>query len=400
MSSTLQRACAAFSPILVLLSSACGNSNPESASGPSCQQLLPECLSFQKSCLNGPNGGECVRCEKGEWVDQTGACIAVEGKATHHDFAEFTVKAGTEIRGLCQSWSLNNSEELWVSAVEFEQNVRSHHSIWTFAPPDAFPGPDGVWTCADRNYNELVSTLAGGILYAQSTQTEYEIQRFPSGAAVRVPPYSVVIGDVHLLNSSAQDVTGRAQLTLYSRPKSEVEIPLTPFEFDFHDLTIPARSRTRVSAECDLQKVFQNGLGIPFDMKIHYVLPHTHEYGTRFFIELAGGPRDGTTVIDSRGFQEEARGRFFEPPIETLGAHGLRFGCEYDNPTDKTLHYGWDEEMCQGLAFAESRIAFQGAVLEGESKGTNAEGMAEYTGPCEILAVEWEHDKPGGKPPE
>lgn len=382
-------------PLAIPLLLGCGGGTPTESP---CTHRLAECLSFQQTCVVNAGVAECQHCPAGHWANTDGSCVALTGEAIHHEFTTFTVKAGEEIRGLCQSWSLNNPEELWVSAVEFAQNLRSHHSIWTFAPPEEFPGPDGVWECAERNYNELVGTLAGGVLYAQSTQTEYEIQRFPTGSAVRIPPYSMIVGDVHLLNSGVEDVTGSHKLTIYTRPRAEVTVPLVPFQFDFHDLAIPAKSRTRVSTTCEVGRLYNDHFASPFDMKVHYLLPHTHEYGRRFFAEAVGGPAHGAVLIDARGFQEEARGRFYDPPIDISGAESLRFGCEYENTTDSMLEYGYDQEMCQALGFAEAKVAFLGIVNESSALGVE-DGMNQLTGPCELLAVEWNHDKPGGDPP-
>ncbi|HSO00618.1 MAG TPA: hypothetical protein VLS89_20140, partial [Candidatus Nanopelagicales bacterium] len=238
---------AVFRAAALVLAAGCGADEPAPAGDP-CAEILPDCLSTQMTCAVRDGAAQCEDCPQGNYVRNDGKCEALGGTATTHEFTEFTVKAGEEIKGLCQSWTIGNAEELWVNAVELTQDQRSHHSIWTFVPQNQFAGPDGVWPCADRNYNELVGTLAGGVLYAQSTQAVHEVQRFPEGSAIRIPPYSKIIGDVHLLNTTGQDVTGNARLSLYSIPKSDVSVSLVPFEMAYRDLKIPPHAKSRFGA--------------------------------------------------------------------------------------------------------------------------------------------------------
>ncbi len=312
-----------------------------------------------------------------------------------HDFADFTTGPGEERLGQCQSWTLNNPEDLWVSAVELYQDEASHHSNWTFAPSDMFDGPDGVWTCKDRGYSQVSAALSGGVLYAQSTQAVKEVQKFPNGAAVRIPAYSRIIGDVHLLNTTAESKTGHASLSIYSIPESEVKVKLVPFHLTFETLDIPAKSRSRFEADCDLTQA----AGGPLDMSVYYALPHTHALGVRNYFGPVGGPLDGQFLMDVSGFNSEARGIMYEPPPAIDGATGMRFGCEFENPRDEVVHWGFDDqEMCEMLGFSDASFVFEASVNVLEEP-TMVDGMPRYTGKCDILAVPWDHNKPGGPPP-
>jgi hypothetical protein len=157
--------------LLVALLSGCESEplSPLPVPGPDCASLEEQCAADQKVCVESNGEGQCQACPSGQYAAPTGTCQALPGTANLHDFATFSVDAGTEIRGLCQSWTIGNEEDLWINAVELTQDELSHHSIWTFVPEDQFTGPDGVWPCKERNYNELQGTLAGGVLYAQST---------------------------------------------------------------------------------------------------------------------------------------------------------------------------------------------------------------------------------------
>ena len=361
-------------------------------SGP-CAAKMSECLGDQRACVadEGGKSAHCELCPESEYASpESGSCTAIEGKKYGHDFAEFTSQPGEEVLGLCQSWTLNNDEEIWVNTVEMAQDEASHHSNWMYMPDTLFEGPDGVWPCDERHYSQSAAVLQGGVLYAQSTQATKEVQRFPGHAAYRIPPHARVIGDVHLLNVTNQPITGHARLNIYGMPSDEVKIKLAPFHLSFETLDIPPHARSRTSAECLLEDQFQNVLSSPVKMKVYYLLPHTHGLGTRFFIDVIGGPSDGKSVLDVLGPPGEARGRGYDPPFDLAGMKGLRFGCEFDNPRAEAVHWGFgDQEMCEVLGFAEMRAAFESIVDAPKAAGADGEVQL-YSGPCATpLFVPW-----------
>jgi hypothetical protein len=377
---------------ICLLVAACGDSataplaTPDAPSGDDgCAALLAECLVDQQICVPGP--ARCQSCPAGQYAATTGRCEPLSGATRSHTFPENTVRAGSEVLGMCRSWTVGNDEELWVSAVEFEQNEQSHHSNWTFVPEGFFDGPDGIWRCADRDYHQLTAALAGGVLYAQSTQAVREVQRFPNGAAIRLPARARIIGDIHLLNTTERDATGNVKITLYTVPRDEVRVRLAPFHLDYHALDIPPASVSRFTGDCDLSQSWMNLTGGAPNAKIYYILPHTHALGSRFFVELRGGPSDGVRLMDIRGFGGEARGRAYDPPIDISGASGFRFGCEFDNPRAVSVGWGFgDQEMCEMLGFAESPVIFESRVSQTTPAGSDGATQL-FGGPCETLAV-------------
>jgi hypothetical protein len=237
--------------------------------------------------------------------------------------------------------------------------------------------------------------VVGGVLYAQSTQARREVQKFPDGVAVRIAPYSKVISAVHTLNVTQAEVSGHIRLSIYTIPTDTVSVKLAPFHLTYNELDIPPRSKARFSGTCELASHYQKAGSAGFDAKIYWILPHTHALGSRFFAELTGGTNE-QSLIDISGFNSEARGRTYNPPIDTAGATGMRFGCEFDNPRDENVVWGFgDQEMCELLGFAESPIAFESTISTYESEG-NEGSVQRFTGPCSTLAFGWAQDKPGG----
>jgi len=348
------------------------------------------CIVTQDACSMASGTASCVPCDPGTRVDPSGACALLSGTAMRHSFPEQEVTAGGELSGLCRSWTLNNEEEIWVSAVQLEQDELSHHSNWTFVPDAAYPGEDGIWPCAERGYDQLGAALMGGVLYAQSTQAAYEVQAFQEGAAIRLPPHARIISDIHILNTTTEDHRGNVDFTIYAIPRADVRIALVPFHIDYHALDIPARSDARFVADCTLRPDFLDSLaGAPFYLRLHYALPHTHALGTRVFLEAVGGAHDGEMIIDVSGYNGEARGRLYDPPMDLSDIEGLRFGCEFQNPTTESVGYGiGDQEMCEMLGFIESPVAFETRVEERTTLPED-DGMPVFGGPCSTFVIPW-----------
>jgi hypothetical protein len=378
---------------------ACGDSDATGASGVDdrCKTIAAECIAKQQGCVDDAALVRCEPCAEGKYAAPSGRCEIIPGHRVSNDFAEFTVQSGEEVLDLCQSWTLNNAEQIWVNAVEMKQDAASHHSNWTFVPDNLYVGPDGVWPCKDRDYRQLNAALSGGVLYAQSTQAAKEVQKFPAGVALRIPPYARVIGDVHLLNASAASNTGHVRLSLYTLSAADVAVKLVPFHLTYKGLNIPPRATSRFTGACAVGEQFPNAT---LAMKVHYILPHTHAMASRFFVNVLGGPRDGESIIEVKGFTSEPHGLAYDPPIDMQGANGYRFGCEYANPRAESVGWGFgDQEMCELLGFADSAYAFESTINDSELAGTEA-GLQLFTGPCSTVAFPWNHDKPGGTGPQ
>lgn len=349
------------------------------------------CIVNQRSCTLLGGIPTCMPCETGTRVNTEGVCAPLAGTPLTHAFPEIAIEVGGEISGRCRSWTLNNEEEIWVNAVELSQDELSHHSNWTFVPDTAYVGDDGIWPCAERGYDQLGAALMGGVLYAQSTQASHEVQAFAAGAAIRLPPHVRIISDIHILNTTTAANTGNTELTLYTIPRSDVRVALVPFHIEYHALDIPARSDARFRADCELLPDIESALAgsSPFFLRMHYALPHTHALGTRVFLEAVGGAHDGEMILDVDGYNGEARGRLFDPPLELSDITGFRFGCEFQNPRDESVGYGiGDQEMCEMLGFIESPVAFESRVST-RTDLPSEDGMPVFGGACSNVVIPW-----------
>lgn len=298
-----------------------------------------------------------------------------------HTFPAIAVAPGDDIQNVCQSWTLNNPEPLWVSAVVMDADEGWHHSNWMFVPETEFEGPDGTWPCTERSFNEISGALAGGaVFFAQSTQSTHEEMRFPAGAAYQIPPYSRVIGSVHLINFGAAPLSSALTFTIESLPAGEVTTPLYPLAIDNRGIRVGPRSASSSVTECDFA-TFRGGM---IDWSIYYVLPHYHAFATGWTLEVMGGPRDGEVVYSTSLDIGDPLGAALEPPLDLSGATGLRMRCEYMNTTDTEVGYGAlaSDEMCVMLAYTTAGVALAGQATTESGTRTLPDGSEEITSDC------------------
>ncbi|MFT7583177.1 MAG: hypothetical protein ACI9MR_004863, partial [Myxococcota bacterium] len=268
-------------------------------------------------------------------------------------------------------------------------------SNWFFVPEDFKQWPTEPWkNCYGGGFGEIDAALAGGVLYAQSTQVRFELQKFQTGAAVRIPPRSRIIGATHLLNIQPEALTTGLDMAIYTVDPTEVTAKLSPAQLVYHDLAIPAGERSVVGGTCDLEAEQQKLFQTPLDMKIHYVLPHYHALGDSFSLTIVGGPRDGEQLVDLGAFDSsDPFGRVFDPPVDLTGATGLSFKCGFDNPTSDVVQWGiGDQEMCEALMFVESPMAFSASINE-TSDISELGGLEYHTGSCGVLAFPFSQEK-------
>jgi hypothetical protein len=290
--------------------------------------------------------------------------------------------AGQESTALCQSATLNNDEPLYVNAVHMQTGPGWHHSNWFFVPEGMYQGADGTWVCRDRNFDTLEAGLAGGVLFAQSTQASEEVQKFQPGVAVVIPPRSRIVGDIHLLNAADTAYSTAITLDLQPIAASAVTTELQPATLIYFDLDIPAQQRSRFAGTCDLSDLY----GGPLDFRVHYVLPHYHGLGESLRLEAAGGDREGQVIYEKTSAVGEPLGGAIEPPFDLSGAGGMRFSCTFDNRSDASVGWGiGDQEMCVVLAFVDSAWKWIGAVQEETALISVEDGLNDYEGPCRML---------------
>jgi hypothetical protein len=291
---------------------------------------------------------------------------------TYH-FGPFALAPGEERAGDCVSAALNNDEPLYINAVELTTQSGFHHSNWFWVPENTFPGPDGIWDCNSRNYDEVVAGANGGVLFAQSTQSVSERQQFPPGIVIPIPPRATIVAGVHTLNASDEPLNTALDLEITPVAADAVVTKLVAMAITYEPLALPPRRQSSFTVECELAELHQRVMGRPLDFKLYYALPHYHDLGRGIDLVATGGPSGDTTILSSNSSIGEPLGRGFEPAFSMEGYSGIRFSCRFENPRDTTVRWGLgDGEMCVVQAFTDSTYKWAGGARD-NNPGTIAD---------------------------
>jgi hypothetical protein len=265
-----------------------------------------------------------------------------------HTFDPIPVESGAE-EYVCQSWTIGNDEPLYVNAVQQVNDGGWHHSNWFFVPEGAFVGEDGTWNCRDRGFREVAAAAQGGVIFAQSTQSFEEVQRFPQGTAIVVPPRSKIIGNIHLFNAAASRIDSSLTMGFETIEEEELEVKLREVSFSNGDIAIPPQRQSRWTQTCDLSDI------VGESYTFYYVLGHYHQWGNYFKLSFVDDVGNERPIVEFGSSAGDNLGVTIDPPRNSEGAKHLRYECGYNNTTDDVLRYrnSSEGEMCVFLAYID-----------------------------------------------
>ncbi len=307
-------------------------------------------------------------------LEQCSTAPDIAGRLTHN-FGDYSLNPHQEVASQCVAWTLNNDEALYVNEVILSNGGGYHHSNWFVVPEDLYPGEDGYFRCRDRDFEELASAVSGTVIFAQSTQSLSEQQQLARGAVIKIPPRHKIVAGVHMLNLQAREHETFLRMSLGLVHPADVDVVLSPFRMTYYSLDLPPLADSRFTTECDMTTPFSNVAGRPLDLRLYWVLPHYHELGNHFRVEVIGGEHDGMLIHSLDTFNAEPNGKALDPPLDLSGATGLRLTCGFTNPREVPVGWGiGDQEMCVMLGLADSEVmmdlfAAGDNIVDGEVDG-------------------------------
>lgn len=308
-------------------------------------------------------------------------------------FGPITIPAGTEDTGKCVQLTLHNDQPLYVNQVELTTGAGFHHSNWLYVPEHVFPGPDGIFTCDDRSYDQVSAGILGGVFFAQSTQAPHETQTFPAGVALKVPAHSKLVAQIHLLNTGDEDLVLRPDIKVTPIAEVEATTLMASVTFEYHPLGLPPNKQSKFSVECDLTERPEQLAAKP-DFKLYYALAHYHEWGTELTIEAVKPTGEAATIYTTKNRVGDVLGGMLDPQFSMAGYTKLRLTCGYYNNTNATLYYGNGQgEMCIFNAFSDAPYSWAGGALDSGDPGTGSDvgGVMSFSRPCQVYAIDASH---------
>ena len=314
-------------------------------------------------------------------------------------FGPYTLAPSEEITNQCVQITLNNDVDVYVNAVELTTGPGFHHSNWVWVPEGVFHGPnwngfnssvdDGTFMCADRAFDQAIAVIkGGGVLFAQSTQSQHDVQQFGDGVVIRIPAHSKLMSTIHLLNPGDSALNLTPSISITGLPMAKVQTTLAGMSFENHALALPPNARSSFSVDCDLSMPPNGAQWPPVTFKMYYALAHYHQMGTAMTIEAVKPDNTSTTMFTTTAMVGDALGGPVSPVFDMTGYARLRFTCEYYNNTASTIVWGnGGEEMCVFLAFSDSPDNWGGGVPVDSAAGTptNVNGVWQFTHHCDSI---------------
>jgi hypothetical protein len=237
--------------------------------------------------------------------------------------SDWTLSPGTE---KYQCARLTVSEDIYIAEFDAIGPLGTHHTVLTVGEPN---GADGSFPCD-------TGTNADAMIYGSGVGTNPI--KFPSGVAMKVAAGQQLLINLHLFNTSDQELTGTsgtlARLVPASAVQNEAEVILAGKTFT---LSVPPGPSTSTGT-CAM-----NG-----DVTLFAVGPHMHQMGTHLKV-TANSSTAGSQVIHDAAYN------FFEQRVEVMSqsvamsqGDTVQIECTYNNTSSSTIAFGEssNEEMC------------------------------------------------------
>jgi hypothetical protein len=305
------------------------------------------------------------------------------------EFGPYDLTAGQELNDDCIQITLDNDAPIYVSSFELTTGPGFHHSNWFYVPEFVFDGPDGTFSCNERDFDPAIAAFKGGVLFAQSTQSPHEIQAFPPGVVVKIPAKQKIVAQLHLLNATDDALTIHPSFEMGLTAEADVATQLAGISFEDQALGLPPAMRSKFSVECDLDPTSEQIFHRAPDFHIYYALAHYHSLGTGMLVEAVKPDETAATIFSTSNHVGDALGAPIDPTFDMAGYTKIRFTCEYDNPRADTVRWGvGDQEMCVFLAFSDSTYNWGGGVTSEDDPGAGVDdnGVMSFTHGCAVYA--------------
>lgn len=306
------------------------------------------------------------------------------------EFGPYDLAGGEEVTEDCVQITLHNETYIYINSVELTTGPGFHHSNWFYVPETTFAGEDGTYKCDDRNFNEPVAAIFGGVLFAQSTQAPHEVQKFPDGVVIKIPPHAKIVTQIHLLNPTDEALTVRPKIGVQPIAESEVTTLMAGISFQNQSLQLAPSSQSRFTTTCEIGQKHREIFGRDPDFKIYYALAHYHELATKLTIEAVKDNGDAAMIYSTEHNVGDVLGGMLDPQFSMSGYTKLRMSCEFTNPRADTVRWGnGNGEMCVFLAFSDSTYNWGGGVNDESiqpTRGADEGSMQTFDTPCAVFA--------------
>lgn len=244
----------------------------------------------------------------------------------------FTIPPHSE-RLVCMKIPFDSEQDLYVQKSDAYQAEGGHHMLGFYLESNE----EGASIAGEPHECDESDMGNGGLrMLGVGTASGSGIE-LPEGVAFRIPAGVTIVSQSHYVNPTDEELTAQDALNLEVVPKSEVEDLAGAFtELDL-SFELPPRETVSRTVDCTM----------PVDgVRVPWMLPHMHEFGTHYKIELVRGSGE-RSVLWEGDWQASFRDDF---PIITFDDLVLNSDdrvvthCTWENTTDEPMIF--PTEMC------------------------------------------------------
>ena len=254
--------------------------------------------------------------------------LATPERGFQVETAGMWIEPGDDVR-MCEVVVLpgDSHERFYVNRIQSALSARAEDLVVRAAEP----GSDTA-AIMDRGAS-LPCTRAGEAFGEQLSDVlrsrgHYSDERFTPGAGkVFVGGHKLVV-EYHYVNDSKEAAFAKAKLAFHVVDSDKVQHLVHTASFDNFTIYTPPNGQSSHLGECRVRD----------EIVVSDLIRRTQRFGTDFKVWLVGGEQDGTLLWES-GDRRDSR-KTLAAPLHLQPGEGLRFQCDYDNPTDHELRYG------------------------------------------------------------
>jgi hypothetical protein len=176
----------------------------------------------------------------------------------------------------------------------------------------------------------------------------------PEGSALKLKKGDQVVMQLHLLNTGPAPLTERVKISANTLDASEVRYNAALYPFGTSVFEVPPKQKSTVTHDCTMD----------LDMEIFVMFPHMHRLGTEMAFQVG---KDAASLADVwRGKYDFDNQQLLPTKISLHAGDYTRVECNYDNPTDQTIHYGesTNTEMCFFATFIKDGPQLNGHCVD------------------------------------
>jgi len=250
---------------------------------------------------------------------------------------DLRVPSGKELHRCIYAQFPSDRGVIAVPRVESHYTPGSHHLLAYRTELTAIPeNSEGLLDC----YASGASAAERGSYY--EAQQPEEKRQLPKGIAHKFQPGEVMILEAHYINSTDHDLDAHVEMITHTMNVDDVEQEAGSIFFNNVNINVPPKGTSHSEMTCTL----------PQDINLALLWSHMHARGTKFVAEtddMDAAKALGTLYEEADWAEPRPRVYPSDPPVVLHAGSRIKFGCDFQNDTDKPFRFGQSAEtgeMC------------------------------------------------------